>query len=63
MNSFEERFLIYTALIAVCTTAAVFVGWQAAAWTLAQMAGVVEFIYWLGTPATDNTRHNSKYCA
>lgn len=63
MNPIEERFLIYTALVLVCSTASVFVGWQAGFWTLVQMAGVVELVYWLGRPAADDTAFNSDYRA
>lgn len=62
MNGIEERFLIYTALLLVCSTAGVFVGWQAALWTLVQMACVVELVYWLGRAAGDATDESTTDC-
>ena len=51
MNKLDERFLIYTALAILCCTASVFLGAAAGIYTFMQIAAVIEFIYWLGTPS------------
>ncbi len=56
MDTLEERFLIYSALLILCSTASVFVGLAAGFWSFVQIAAVIELIYWIGTPGGDSTR-------
>lgn len=63
MNSFDERFLVYMALVVVSATAGALIDWQAGLWTLVQMACVVELVYWLGRPAGDTSGFDSDYRA
>ncbi len=48
MNRVDERFLVYTALVVLCSTLSVFLGPALGAWTFAQVALVIEILYWLG---------------
>jgi hypothetical protein len=52
MRTFEERCLIYTALLIVCATAGALTSWQAGFWTLVQIACAVELLNWLGVHAS-----------
>ncbi len=49
MDRTDERFLVYTALLVVCSTIGTFLGLAAAAWTFFQVAVVIEVMYWLGS--------------
>jgi hypothetical protein len=48
MVDFEERFLVYAALLVPCSTLSAFAGPGAGIWTLLQVAMVVEMVYWIG---------------
>ena len=56
MDTPDERFLIYSALLVLCSTASVFVGLAAGAWSFVQIAAVIEIIYWIGTPGGESKR-------
>jgi hypothetical protein len=51
MKTMEERFLIYTALLLLCATSAVFVGAVAALWSFVQIVAVIELVFLVGAPA------------
>jgi len=53
MGTLDERFLIYSALLILCSTTGVFVGLAAGLWSFVQIAAVIEFIYWIGPPRGD----------
>lgn len=55
MDTLDERFLIYTALLLLCAVAGVFLGLVVAAWTFVQMTAVIELVYWIGGPGRDKT--------
>ena len=46
METVEERFLIYTALMILCATIGTFLGLAAGFWSFVQIAAVIELIYW-----------------
>ena len=50
MDTLDERFLIYSALLVLCAFAGVFLGLVAASWTFFQVAAVIELVYWIGGP-------------
>ena len=54
MNTLDERFVIYTALALLCSTASVFLGLAAGIWSFIQIAAVIEFLYWIGLSADSN---------
>ena len=49
MDRTEERFLVYTALLIVCSTIGSFLGLGVGIWTFIQIAAVIELMYWLGS--------------
>ena len=51
MNKLGERFLIYAALAGLCALTAAVVGTAAGLWSFLQVVAVIEFIYWIATPA------------
>ena len=48
MDTLDERFAIYSALVILCAVASAFLGLIIGAWTFVQMALVIEFMYWIG---------------
>ena len=48
MNMMDGRILVYTALLIVCSAIATFLGLAAGAWTLFQVAVIIELVHWLG---------------
>jgi hypothetical protein len=46
-----ERFVIYTALVLLCSIVSVFLGMAAGLWSFLQIAAVIELLYWAGLPA------------
>ena len=54
MNTLDERFVIYTALALLCSTASVFLGLAAGIWSFIQIAAVIEFLYWIVLSADSN---------
>lgn len=48
MHRTDERLLVYAALLIVCSTISTFLGLAAGAWTLFQVAVIIELVYWLG---------------
>ncbi len=50
MNRLGERFLIYTALLALCAMTVAFAGLAAAVLSFAQIVMVIELIYWIAGP-------------
>ena len=56
MDTLDERFLIYAALLILCSAASVFVGLAAGLWSFVQIAAVIEFMYWIGTPGSAERR-------
>lgn len=60
MTSVEERILVYMALLVVCAFIAVFAGLAAAAFTLLQVAAVIEALFWFGVPKPDSLRHRQQ---
>jgi hypothetical protein len=55
MDNLDERFLVYSGLLLLCSTIAVFTGLQAGIWTFLQVATVIELLYWLALNAADET--------
>ena len=55
MDNLGERFLVYSGLLLLCSTIAVFTGLQAGIWTFLQVATVIELLYWLALNAADET--------
>ena len=51
MNTMEERYLIYPALLLLCAVSAAFVGAVAALWSLVQIVAVIELVFLVGVPA------------
>ena len=51
MNILDERFVIYTALVLLCSIASVFLGMAAGLWSFLQIAAVIELLYWVGLAA------------
>lgn len=51
MNILDERLVIYTALVLLCSIASVFLGMAAGLWSFLQIAAVIELLYWLGLSA------------
>ena len=51
MNKLSERILIYTALAALCALTGAVVGTAAGLWSFVQVVAVIEFIYWIASPA------------
>ena len=49
MTRLEERMLVYTALVILCSTAGAFLGLAAGLYTFMQIAAVIEFVYWFGS--------------
>ena len=56
MDTPDERFLIYAALLILCSTTSVFVGLVAGLWSFVQIVAVIEFVYWIGTPGGASKR-------
>ena len=56
MDTLDERFLVYAALLILCSTASVFVGLAAGLWSFIQIVAVIEFLYWIGTRNGDSPR-------
>ena len=56
MDTLDERFLIYAALLILCSAASVFVGLAAGLWSFLQIVAVIEFMYWIGTPGSESKR-------
>ena len=52
MNILDERFVIYTALVLLCSIASVFLSMAAGLWSFLQIAAVIELLYWIGLPAS-----------
>ena len=50
MSKVDERFLVYTALAMVCSTAGVFLGLAAGVWSFIQIAAIIELAYLAGAP-------------
>jgi hypothetical protein len=50
MNKLEERVLIYSALVCLCSITSVFLGVVAAGWTFIMMVTVVELLFLLADP-------------
>lgn len=50
MNKLEERLLIYGAVLVLCGIAAAFLGAAVGLYTFIQIAAVIEFTYWFGSP-------------
>jgi hypothetical protein len=48
MDAIDERFLVYTAVLFVCSAIATFAGFTAAFATFSMVTVGVEFAYWLG---------------
>jgi hypothetical protein len=48
----NERFVIYTALVLLCSIASVFLSMAAGLWSFLQIAAVIELLYWIGLPAS-----------
>lgn len=58
MSTLSERFLIYAALAMLCVLTAAFTGTAAAIWSFLQIVAVIELIYWIASPAeNDSARH------
>ncbi len=57
MKTLDERFMIYSALVILCCTSSVFFGVTAGIWSFVQIAAVIEFMYWLGLPASTHSEH------
>ncbi|MBE9538827.1 MAG: hypothetical protein IMF06_07065 [Proteobacteria bacterium] len=55
MKTLDERFLIYSALVILCCTSSVFFGLAAGFWSLIQITAVIEFMYWIGLPASTHS--------
>ena len=53
MDTLDERFLIYSALLILCGVASVFLGLAAGLWSFLQIVAMIEFMYWIGTPGGD----------
>ena len=53
MNKLGERLLIYIALAVLCGMTAAFAGTAAALWSFAQVAAVIELIYWIARPSAN----------
>ena len=49
MDRTDQRFLVYAALLIVCSAIGTFLGLLAGAWTFIQIAAVIELMYWLGS--------------
>ena len=58
MSKLEERILIYIALVLLCSTASVFFGLTAGAWTFIQMASVIELMFLFGDPRREKKLRN-----
>jgi len=56
MDTLNERFFIYSALLILCSTISVLVGLAAGLWSFVQIAAVVELMYWIGTRSGDSKR-------
>jgi len=56
MDTLDERLLIYSALLILCSTAGVFVGLAAGLWSFVQIVAVIEFMYWIGTSGDASRR-------
>ena len=57
MDSFDERILVYTSLLMLCSFAGALIGLQAAIWSFLQIAVVIEVLYWLGV-SPDTSEHS-----
>lgn len=51
MDATDERLLIYTALILLCSAISVFLGVAAGLWSFVQVAAAIEILYWAGHSA------------
>ena len=58
MNTVDERFMIYSALVILCSTASVFMGPAAGIWSFIQIGAVIELMYWIGLPESTESEHN-----
>ncbi|RLA56685.1 MAG: hypothetical protein DRQ98_01415 [Gammaproteobacteria bacterium] len=56
MNTQDERFFLYSALLILCCTASIFVGLVAGLWSFVQIVAVIELMYWIGTCSGVSTR-------
>ena len=56
MDTLDERFLVYAALLILCSTASIFVGLAAGLWSFVQIVAVIEFMYWIGAPGGASRR-------
>lgn len=54
MSATDERFMIYSALALLCSTVSAFIGVAAGVWSFIQIAAVVEFLYWMGLPGSND---------
>ena len=61
MDSLDERFLAYTAVLLVCSALAVLVGVAAATSTFALIAIAIEAIYLLGAVMSAPGHSNASY--
>jgi hypothetical protein len=52
VNILDERFVIYTALVLLCSIVSIFLGMAAGLWSFLQIAVVIELLYWIGLPAS-----------
>ncbi len=51
MGKLSERLLVYTALAVLCGMTVTFAGAAAAIWSFLQIVAVIELIYWIASPA------------
>lgn len=51
MDAIDERFLVYTTIIFICSVLAALAGFTAGAATLLMIVAGVETAYWLGRPS------------
>lgn len=54
MVNAQDRFLVYCALLIICSAVVAFLGPEAGLWTFLQMAAVTEVLHRLGTGARGN---------
>jgi hypothetical protein len=50
MNKLEEKVLIYSALVCLCSVTSLFLGVAAAGWTFIMMATVIELLFLFADP-------------
>jgi hypothetical protein len=58
MDNLDERFLVYTALLILCSFLSVLVSLPAGIWTFLQIATVIEIIYWITFSGGDDPAQN-----